>query len=93
MEALGPRTEAYRSPKGWQGLVRPTEDGQAVLAVLHNFGDETSTLAVDLPGDDWVVEWVFAEDGAHLEVEGPALRWAPPGPFSAAVAWLARPKP
>jgi alpha-galactosidase len=88
----GPCIEAYRSPKGWQGLVRPTEDGEAVLAVLHNFGDETSSPAVDLPGEDWEVEWVFAEDGESLKVEGPALRWAPPGPFSAAVAWLVRPQ-
>jgi alpha-galactosidase len=88
----GPRIDAYRSPKGWQGLVRPTDDGEAVLAVLHNFSDETSSLAVDLPGEDWEVQWVFAEDGASLKVEGRALRWVPPGPFSAAVAWLVRPK-
>jgi alpha-galactosidase len=86
----GPRVDAYRSPEGWQGLVRPSHDGEAVLAVLHNFGAETSSLAVGLPGEDWEVERVFAEDGATLKVEGSALRWEPPGPFSAAVAWLVR---
>ena len=72
--------------------MRPSEDGEAVLAVLHAFGDEISSLAVDLPGESWEVEGVFAEDGATLTVEGPALRWVPPGPFSAAVAWLVRPQ-
>jgi alpha-galactosidase len=86
----GPRIDAYRSPRGWQGLVRPSEDGQAVLAVLHNFGGSSPNLAVNLPGDGWEVEWDFAEDGASPKVEGPALRWEPPGPFSAAVAWLVR---
>jgi alpha-galactosidase len=86
----GPRVDAYRLPTGWQGVVRPSEDGKAVLAVLHNFGDETSSASVELPSGRWEVEWAFAEDGAAPEVEGTALRWVPPGPFSAAVAWLVR---
>ncbi len=72
--------------------MRPSEDGEAVLAVLHIFGDEPSSVAVELPSGRWEVEWVFAEDGATPKVEGPALRWVPPGPFSAAVAWLVRPE-
>jgi alpha-galactosidase len=87
----GPRVDAYRSPTGWQAVLRPSVDGMAMLAVLHAFGgDPVESLRVPLVRDGWEVDWIFAEVGAAPLVKSDVLEWAPPGPFSAAAAWLVR---
>jgi alpha-galactosidase len=88
---FGPRVSAYRSPTGWQAVLRPSTDGNSVLAVLHVFGvPAVPLIRVPLGSDGWKADRVFVGTGTAPVVDGAVLEWAPPDPFSAAVVWLVR---
>jgi alpha-galactosidase len=85
----GPQVARYSAPAGWQGFVRAAQDGEGVLAVFHAFGDPPADpVRVDLPEEgSWTVDLALAGDDS-LRVDGGALFWSAPGPFTACAAWL-----
>ena len=98
---FGPRVARYSAPKGWQALLRTSQDEQGALAVFHAFGDPPAEpLQLDLPGPGpWVVGSVLAGDnrpkidgGPQTEggpqIVGETVSWVAPAPFTAAAAWL-----
>lgn len=87
----GPPSPAYRHPEGWQALLRPTSDGNGVLAVLHAFADPPTTpISLPLPpGPAFTITAALATT-APPTVDGTTLRWLPPSPFSATALWLTR---
>lgn len=100
---LGPDVPSYRHPQGWQAVVRTaagapghnSDGGAEVLVVLHAFAPPwPATIEVPLtdPGGPggWRITGSLASGGRRPEFDrdGLRLRWAPDGPFSAAVALL-----
>ncbi len=95
---FGPAVTSYRHPRGWQAVLRTSDDGTQALAILHAFEQpEPDVLMVDLPGAGGDV-WRVA-DSLHSGTEGPIvvegrLSWRPDGAFSGCVAHLvAHPQP
>lgn len=90
----GPGADGYRHPRGWQALVRTTDDGEGALAVLHAFDDPpTAPVSIPLePGPEFTIARTLTAGPPPLRVEDGALHWQPPGPFHAAAAWLTRPR-
>ena len=92
---FGPRVARYSAPKGWQALLRTSQDDQGALAVFHAFGDPPAEpLRLDLPGPGaWVVDSALAGDSRPKidggpQIEGGTVSWVAPAPFTAAAAWL-----
>lgn len=85
---FGPRVARYSAPTGWQAVLRLAADGQGALAVFHAFGHPPKEpVRVDLPGPGlWTVDFALAGD-SQATVEGASCH-GPPGPFTAAAAWL-----
>lgn len=88
----GPPVAGYRHPEGWQALVRPTPEGDGVLAVLHAFGSPPTTpVRVPLPpGPAFTLDAAVAS-GPPPELHDGALHWLPPAPFTATACRLVRP--
>jgi alpha-galactosidase len=84
---IGP---SWRHPTGWQGVIRTAADGRSSLVVLHAFGGAPSEAAVQLPEGAWSVDGCFGEEGSNVTIDGNAVRWKPPGDFSANVVILRR---
>jgi len=67
---IGP---SWRHPRGWQGVVRTTEDDGIV--VIHTFEQTPEEFFIQLPGLDWQIVEVLTPlaasiDGDHLAVVG-----------------------
>ena len=86
---FGPRVARYSAPTGWQAFLRTAQGGQGALAVFHAFGDPPSEpVRLDLPGDGpWTVDFALAGEN-EPRVEGGAVTWSAPAPFTAAAVWL-----
>jgi alpha-galactosidase len=85
---LGPPISSYKRPTGWQAMVREAPGSAGILAIFHAFeGAPSAPVQVELPAEpEWILHTTFG-DGELTEL-GSVLTWQPPGPLSAAVAWL-----
>ncbi len=88
---MGPIVTNYRHPRGWQAVLRISDDGQQALVVAHSFGAEVPAQAhIPLPGAAWQVSEVLATHGNEPVVEIGTLRIPFEAPFSASVAYLVK---
>ena len=87
---FGETGPSWRHPRGWQGVVRTSEDGSAALVVVHAFAETPQRVEVSLPpGRTWSVTGGFPIAGAgNAEIAGSILRCPIEGPFSARVILL-----
>lgn len=68
----GSEIGSYRHPKGWQGIVREGEDGQA-FAVLHGFADVAGTeVSVPVP-DGYEIADVYSYEKEAIVIKGGRL--------------------
>jgi len=75
---FGPKIKSARHPKGWQGLLRCGDNGEA-FAVLHTFeGELPEQIKIELPGNcQWKVEEVFSDTDEVVTVEDGCLCYQP----------------
>ncbi|MCC5844839.1 MAG: alpha-galactosidase [Verrucomicrobia bacterium] len=74
--------ESWNAPRGWQGVVRVSEDGSELMAVAHVFGDAGGAgPVVPLPPGDWRVADAFGLEACPERLSG---SWRPKAdePFS-----------
>ncbi len=91
---FGPDSASYRQPRGWQAMLRTSDDGTRALAVMHAFADPPPDgITVALPpaarGARWRLTDSFQSGDARPRVVDDLLHWRPDGAFSGAVAHLA----
>ncbi len=71
---FGEKTNSYRNPKGWQGILRMGENGDA-LCVYHRFADaKTKCMEVELPTIGYKIAEVYSVNG-NTELNGKKLCW------------------
>lgn len=85
---FGETGESWRHPRGWQAVVRTSDDSCKALAVIHTFEHAPETISVPLPAEGWSVEEEFPKNGAALSSS--KLSWKSEGDFSACVILLSR---
>lgn len=87
----GPLVTAYRHPRGWQAVLRVSEDGQEALAVAHSFGAEVpSQISLPLPDGAWIIAGRFQVNAQEPVVDGSQLRLPFGGEFDSCVVHLTR---
>jgi alpha-galactosidase len=70
----GPNVTNYRHPRGWQAMLRVSDDGQQTLVVAHSFGgDAPPSVNVPLPDGQWRVAEALAAQGYTPAVDGISL--------------------
>lgn len=52
--------ESWRHPRGWQGVVRQSEDGGQLLVVVHTFAETPGVVQIPLPEGEWHVVEEFS---------------------------------
>jgi alpha-galactosidase len=87
----GATGESWRHPKGWQAIVRTSDDGRSALTVLHAFSDPPTEAIVTLPPGKWEIAGAFGAATIHQTDQG--LSWQSPEPFSAGVRVMKRVSP
>ena len=81
--------ESWRHPRGWQAVVRVGGGRQRRRWwCCHAFEDAPDAADVPLPPGSWRIDEQFPDSIADV-AEG-AVRWSPPGDFSACVLLLSR---
>lgn len=84
---FGEPSESYRHPKGWQGILRLGENGEA-LCVYHRFENaRTEEMEVLLPQGRYALATVYGVNG-RVTLEGSRLTWDCADPMSACAVYL-----
>ncbi len=75
---FGPKIKSARNPKGWQGLVRTGENGEAV-ALLHTFaGELPARIELELPQEKaFEITEVFSDTKESVTIENGKLCYVP----------------
>lgn len=74
---FGPDVTSYRNPKGWQGVLRAGENGEA-FAVFHSFYENREewmeVVLPDLPADrTYQIDTVYSDCAVEVRLEGGRL--------------------
>lgn len=69
---FGPLVRSYRHPKGWQGIMRTSNDGTEILIVVHTFewdGKERITLPLSTINGTYSIAETFADWDIEVTVD------------------------
>lgn len=69
---FGPLVRSYRHPKGWQGIMRSSNDGTEILIVVHTFewdGKERITLPLSNINGTYSIAETFADRDIEVTVD------------------------
>jgi alpha-galactosidase len=80
---FGPEVLSYRHPKGWQAVVRVSNDETKALAVIHTFASPVpEKIVFELPvGGNWEIKRKFASV-SEVSFENGKIYITPEGEFS-----------
>ena len=86
---FGSEFQSYRHLKGWQGILRRGEDGNAYV-VFHVFGGEIpEKCIIELsPEDEYEIAEVYSDQTADIKLEGNTLIYKPEDNWTAAAVLL-----
>ena len=81
--------KSYRSPMGWQGILRIGEQGDA-FALFHLFqGDMEKELIITIPkGYEFEIKEVYSDTQCEISLENGELRYRPEGNWRAVAVYL-----
>lgn len=65
----GPRLSGYRHLKGWQGVLRFSEDGQEALLVIHSFARSQKEIIQIPVGEAYGIAGIFTSGKKAVSVE------------------------
>lgn len=86
--------ESWRHPRGWQAVVRMSDEGRDILIVAHAFADAPALVEIKLPAGAWTVDSEFTEpNGLPLHFKSGALGIPFTAAFSARVVKLRKSNP
>ena len=75
---VGPKITSERHPKGWQGVVRVGENGEAYVLIHMFYGELPETIEIELPKDcPETIAGIYSDTDAEVTVENRILKYHP----------------
>lgn len=75
---VGPKITSERHPKGWQGVIRVGENGEAYVLIHMFYGDIPEIISIKLPKDCPLnIHTVYSDTEVNVKIENGSLIYYP----------------